>query len=444
MTTHETQLNTEFETQFNNEDNNSWTRKLPQLLRGFGAAAVLFSLYTFLMRGWEGSGDLIRYIMLLGHTGALTIIGLASGHFLKEAKGARLLLVLALISVPANFAILGAFIFSATSNIDMSVYPQYVAWALGSPLQATLTTVAALAVLLPIIWIGFRTLARELGHSLSLLYLFSNAAMLLPLRTPVLIAGLVALLTMFTLYASAKITRNRSEVKTQEGMTALLLQFLPLGILVIRNIWLYSPDFILLTTAAAMLFIALRQCSLLMHRDSRTRTAMELISAPITAITGLGVFMTLTNAGWSDSVSTIAGSLTAAIMLYEISLRSFHNTPMYRVIASLIIATSLPVNLLLHGGVIASLLTIIIGMAMIIFSYSIQQRSIFLTGIVMTIVGLLDQFQHLFHMFDFGYWVTMAIVGTLAIVGGSLLESRGELVKRKYLHWRNRYSEWSY
>ena len=89
--------------------------------------AVLFSLYTFLMRGWEGSSVLIRYLMLLGHTGALATIGLASGHFLKEAKGARLLLVLALISVPANFAILGAFIFSASTTLNLGIYPQYVA-----------------------------------------------------------------------------------------------------------------------------------------------------------------------------------------------------------------------------------------------------------------------------------------------------------------------------
>ena len=73
-----------------------WMARLPGLLRIFGAAAVLFSLYTytFFARGWQGSGDLMRYLMLLGHTGALAAIGLASGHFLREGKGARLLVIL--------------------------------------------------------------------------------------------------------------------------------------------------------------------------------------------------------------------------------------------------------------------------------------------------------------------------------------------------------------
>ena len=171
---------------------------------------------------------------------------------------------------------------------------------------------------------------------------------------------------------------------------------------------------------------------------------MELLSAPVAAVTGIGVFMTANSAGWSDSMATIAASLTTAMMIYEVSIRSYHHASLYRVMASLTVAVSLPLNLMFHGGVMASLVTMVTGLAMIVFSYSVQQRSIFLSGVAMTTVGLADQFQQLFHMFDFGYWVTMAIFGTLAIVGGSLLESRGDLVKQKYLGWRNRYSEWSY
>ena len=57
-----------------------WLKKLPGLLRSFGALAVMFSLYSFFARGWEGSSDMLRYLMLLGHTGALAAIGLERGH----------------------------------------------------------------------------------------------------------------------------------------------------------------------------------------------------------------------------------------------------------------------------------------------------------------------------------------------------------------------------
>ena len=107
----------------NSPDNNipgdaqpsSWVKYLPKLLRSLGAAAVLFSLYSFLFKGWEGSTDLIRYTMLLGHTLLLTILALGSGFFFREGKGPRLLMMLSLVSVPVNFAILGAFIASGTA-----------------------------------------------------------------------------------------------------------------------------------------------------------------------------------------------------------------------------------------------------------------------------------------------------------------------------------------
>ena len=87
-------------------------KNLPAILRILGAGAVLIAMYSFLVKGWDNGDDMFRYFLMLGHTGALAAIGLASGYWLKESKGARLLLTLALISVPANFAILGAFLFS--------------------------------------------------------------------------------------------------------------------------------------------------------------------------------------------------------------------------------------------------------------------------------------------------------------------------------------------
>ncbi|WP_156100022.1 hypothetical protein [Nitrosococcus oceani] len=49
------------------------------------------------------------------------------GHWLRENKGARLLLLLALVSVPVNFAILGAFIYSA-SHVSEVTYPVFATW----------------------------------------------------------------------------------------------------------------------------------------------------------------------------------------------------------------------------------------------------------------------------------------------------------------------------
>ena len=71
-------------------------KKLPSLLRILGTTALLVAMYSFLVKGWHSGGDVFRYLLMLGHTGAMAAVGLASGHWLKEGIGARLLLTLAL------------------------------------------------------------------------------------------------------------------------------------------------------------------------------------------------------------------------------------------------------------------------------------------------------------------------------------------------------------
>ena len=83
-----------------------------ELLRIFGACAVLASMSLFLMNGWSEGNDIQRYLKLLAQTGLLTLGGLALSVGLKEYKGARLFYGLSLVSVAANFTILGALIYS--------------------------------------------------------------------------------------------------------------------------------------------------------------------------------------------------------------------------------------------------------------------------------------------------------------------------------------------
>ena len=61
----------------------NWMHYLPMLLRGIGALAIIVSLYTFLARGWDASSDLFRYLVFLGHTAALAVIGLISAKVIK-------------------------------------------------------------------------------------------------------------------------------------------------------------------------------------------------------------------------------------------------------------------------------------------------------------------------------------------------------------------------
>jgi hypothetical protein len=425
-------------------ESHGWLKNLPGLLRGFGAIAVLLSLYSFMMRGWDGSSDLIRYCMLLGHTGLLAVIALASGHYLKEGKGPRLLLRLAQVSVVVNFAILGAFIYSATTGVTVEAYPQYVAWSVDSLAVALFTSVAALIVLIPVMVIGFRALARGMSQQMTVLFIISNIALLLPLRDPKLAAVMTLVMGAYTLFITAKTSRQRTEVKTSEGMIALLLQFLPLIVLLGRNIWLYSADAILFSSACILFFVALRQYSLLVSGKSFLRKMAELFSVVLAVGSGFGIAGALLSVNVFESITVMLAGLLAAGMIYEISLRAGSSQGFYRVMASVVCTLTMLINLLLVGGLLASLITIFIGVAMIVVSYALQQRAIFIGGVLMTLIGLIDQALHMFQYFDFNYWIAMAITGVIAIVLGSLLESNGGRMKVWFGVCRQRYSAWSY
>ncbi len=421
-----------------------WMQRMPAILRAIGAAAVLFSLYNFLMRGWEGSGDLLRYLMLLGHTGALAAIGLASGHYLKEGKGARLLLTLALVSVATNFAILGGFIYSATSSGAGVIYPEYVAWSVGSMSSALVLTAGALLVLLPVIRIGFLTLARGISGRMSLLFIASNAALLVPLRSPELVAVMVVLLGVVAIAVTGKTAQEYSGAKTREGVIALLLQFLPIAILLGRNVWLYSPEVVLFSAGLLTAFIALRQIALQLDGQSTLRLYVEHISAVTALLSGFSITATIGEAGGSMAMAMTCGTIVASVLSYEIALRASAVNSLYRILAALTMTIGLITTLLMFGGLMASLVTLIIGLLMVAMSYSVEQRAIFIGGIILSLSGLGYQFKYALGMFDLGYWATLAIVGVAAILIGSLLESQGGRIKPWLQAWRDRFTGWGY
>jgi hypothetical protein len=427
------------------ENRSELMKKLPSLLRILGTIALLVAMYSFLVKGWGSGGDVFRYLLMLGHTGALATIGLASGHWLKEGKGARLLLTLALVSVTANFAILGAFIFSQTQVASTLYYPGYVAWSVDSLSTALIITGIAMLVLLPVVLLGFRVLSRSMSSKLAALYLISNAALLIPLRDAHMVGYMVIGLSVLVLIFSRKAAQKNISAKTHEGTMALVLQYVPVAVLLGRNIWLYSPGLFLLTVLALTVFFALRQISIRLDSSPQIRSLVELMSVLPALGSGAGLGATLAENGFlaTELLLPIAALATASL-IYEISLRAQQGVTLYRTLSVVVLCFGLLSNMLLFGGVLAAMMSTVIGIMVAIYGYMKQQRIAFGGGMVTMSVGLIYQLYYAIQIFNLGSWASLAMLGMAAIVVGSTIESHGCRIKLMLTAWRAKYGDWDY
>ncbi|MEA1890638.1 MAG: hypothetical protein U9N50_12790 [Pseudomonadota bacterium] len=418
-------------------------KKLPGLLRVLGAGVLLIAMYSFLIKGWQSGNDVMRYFMMLGHTAALATIGLASGHWLKDGKGARLLLTLALASVPANFAILGAFIFSQMGGIDSSLYPNYVAWSSGSMKAALLTSAGAMLILIPVTFLGYTVLARSISKKVALIFLVSNAALLLPFRDPQLVALVVLALTIFSVFFSTKVSHQQIAIKTREGITALGLLFLPLAVLMVRSLWLYSADYFLLSILSITVFLMIRQASTNFETESKmcsTLNALSLLPA-FSAIPLISAAM-FDAVIISKSLIIPLATFISAGMVYDISRRSHSFAAGYRNIAVGLVLLNTIYNLLIVASLQASLVCIAVGMGLVVLGYQKQYRNIFTSGIVLILTGAIYQAYELVHHFDLTNWFSMAALGVVAIVLASTIESQGGKIKSRLDRWMLTFKSW--
>lgn len=259
-----------------------------------------------------------------------------------------------------------------------------------------------------------------------------------------LVMGMGIVLGLLTLMISARTVRQKIEMKTREGRMALLLQFLPLGILIGRNLWLYAADEAVLWAASVMIFIALQQISLITNRESLIAWSLGGLSLFTVVTTGLLTLAVATQIGLSASFAILLGSLLAAGMTYEISLRPGVNVSYYRAIAMTIIVLSCVFNVMIFGELKISVATSVIGAGLVVMSYVVEQRSISICGSALLLVGLINLLFRAFQWFDIGSWIILLIVGVAAIVIASVLDTHGEKIGYRLGHHKKQLADWNF
>jgi hypothetical protein len=228
-------------------------------------------------------------------------------------------------------------------------------------------------------------------------------------------------------------------------MMALVLQYLPMAVLLGRSIWLYSPELFLLTVLALTVFFALRQISIRLDNSAEIRSLVEGLSVLPALGFGAGLGATLAENGYlaTELVLPIAALATASL-IYEISLRARQGSALYRTLSITVLCVGVLSNMLILDGVLTAVMSTVIGIAVAVFGYMKQQRTVFGGGMVMLSVGLIYQLYYAIQVFHLGSWASLALLGMAAIVVGSTVESHGYRIKLMLTAWKAKHGEWDY
>ena len=407
------------------------------LLRISGAALMVLSLSVFLMQGVEAASDLHRYLLLLGQTLLLSAAGFGVGFWLKEPRGARVFFSLGLISIPANFAVLGAMIYSIAplDNLLME-YPAYASWQSASINELLIAAAAAVTVLIPMSLFCFAVMARESKWWLTGGYLMASATLLIPLRDTfsiMLISGVCTVTIAMLLAARSK---KQQPQNTFESKFATALLFVPPALMLVRSGILYGMDPYLVLAIVVSIHYLLRKLVFSRARSNLLTTLIQLAAAGTSltiAIVAAEILGRELNFISLHNEFLLGGALWFLINLDL--LRFFKGTRLKTAVHIIwAILCSMPVLLeLIDFSIFNGRLDVIevLPVALLVLGGGvvIRSKAIVIIGSVLLLAICIGGGSHLFTFMLGTGWLGMAIAGASTIVAGSVLERFWPVIK---------------
>ena len=417
---------------------------LSQLLRGAGALIIIISAATFLFKHWTPGSDLQRYLFLLGFTGILSIGGLFCGLSLKESKGARTLLGLTLTVTPINFAVMGALLYSQFSwDGALTRLPGYATWIASSPGMALLAAVGGLAVLVPLGHFSFMALGHKRAKLFTGAFMLSNATLLLPTRQPNIVAVVFLLLVAVLTFSEVRTLGRETTLKTFEGYLSRAILWLPAAILIGRGCYFYTPSqlfvSVILFALATLSFILLPQ---LTDRE-RWQQGFQAAGALIAGVAWFNTANVIIRSPYISSRHEIlVAALPLAGLLCLLSKYSQGTGDRYRRFAAIIAVFGVSLNLLAHTNFAAAMICLLISATVVFFGYLLEQKIIFVSGALGSLLAVGYQFKAAFHHFSLASWSSLMVIGVLIIISASVIERYHDRLRERMEQARYQFKQW--
>ena len=420
------------------------SRRFGRVLRVVGGAFLIASASTFLLHRWEQGSDLVRYSLLLLHTLLLAAAALFCGFGVKESRGARTFLGIALGIVPINAAVLGGLVYSRfAQDADLVTPAGEFVWVAPSGMAALFCLALTAVALTPVVWFAFRTLARPMTTPLCVAFGLANGLLVLPWRVPELVTLMVVAATAAFTLANALYFARHPAMRTLEGRIARGIVLAPLALMWARAIHLY-PSFLLELGAlglAAGLVLARPALD-----DSITHRKATLIGAMLALSMGWCAWWLqwCIEGVLPDAWVLPTLFLPIALSLVLLSQRLNTTRAVSRGVASGLTLLAVVPNLWLCPGVFTLLACAAVGA--VVAGYGAWERSKLLVfgGSLAVFSAVLYQLAGSLRFGLFTHWISLSSFGILLIVAASYWERYHPVLLQKLRRWQARTRAWNY
>ena len=394
------------------------------LLRIFGAFAVIASLSMFTLQGWSEGNDIKRFLTLMSQTGLLVSSGFLLNWLMKERKGARMFFILALGSVLANVTILSALLYSFLP-LDQNLvdYPDMMRWVVTTPQVFVPLATVSMLVLSGLSYFAFSILARPIAKPLTLTLIVLSTILLIPLREPMFAIALAAIALLIASHKVKEFKDHPSVFKTLESRVAFGMLYLPAVIIVARAVLLYPIDPIVFSVFALLCYGGLRYW----RKDLGSHFLVEGFS---TAFALLAAYSLGNSFNLEASYLSFLICIATFIALTVDQMRESKSEKTRRVLTGLLSCAVAPLVLLITmlEGTLSFVFIGLVANSSIVAINAWQtkankkDKSLLVVSSIVLAATMLFSGTLIVEMIALGNWFLLGLVGVLLIFGSSFIE----------------------
>lgn len=403
-------------------------RKITHYLRWIGSILIILSAISFMLQGNEEILPAYRYWIGLGLTLLLCGGGLICAYLFHETKGARIFFGLGTAFLPVQVSQVAAMIYAYWHGTS-ALQPEYT-WLQFIEVKPTVIavdfTLTALLLFL-VSYASFSILARKHLKILLWASVIGNSLLILPIRDPLLVPFIIALMFALLRKTDYFLLREAS-MQLPEGLAARALISLPLWIMIGRSL-LHPASFLLAIVISSILVV---YCINDIKRYTKSSTVLY-IAQWVGTLAAISIWISILNKFSPVHSDHFGALLPIAIVLFILSANVNYHAYLYRLISA-IITIGLSYSAMLDGQAMAPVFAIAAGILLTIAGMQYKEKIPFLSGNVCVIGGILFYWEYAINIYSNAPWVSSIALGLLVILLASYIENREKqlIAKSKY------------